>query len=392
MRICFLSPLIPSVAYGHRPHSFLKYLRSRGHEVTLHCIDDPGPVSGATEALAAMGVDVRPFSLPRLARWGRCLFGYPGRIPLRVLHCQSPKFERAFLEDVRRGSYNVVHVDRFRLAPYAAAAKPAFEGPVFLDFPDALSLYYQRAVENPRHVFKARIDRREHRVMPDYEQTVLGYGIHNIVCSQVDKDQLLATVRGASIEVIPNMVDLDVFAPRDRPDGTPRLTFTGTLYYLPNIDGLLWLRERILPLLPDALKADVLGYGATSELAPVQADPRFQFHGYVENMADHLFRDDVFLCPLRVGAGLRFKLLEAFSAGMASVSTTLGYEGIPCEPGKHLLVGDTEEEFAGATRRLLEDPELRRRIGENAREFVRDRYSLEATGAALETLYANASR
>lgn len=390
MRICFLSPLIPSVAYGHRPHSFLKFLRNRGHEVTLHCIEDPGPVSEADQVLREMGVDVRPFSLPRAARWGRCLIGYPGKVPLRVLHCRSPRFERAVLDDLRKGGYDILHVDRFRLAPYAASAKQVFDGPVVLDFPDALSLYYARAVENPRHPLKAILDRREHKVMRDYERTVLAHEIYHVVCSQVDRDQLVANGANSSIEVIPNMVDLDVFTPRDRPEGDARLIFTGTLYYLPNIDGLLWLREKILPLLPEFLEVDVLGYGATSELAPAQTDPRFRFHGYVENMAEHLFRDDIFLCPLRVGAGLRFKLLEAFAAGMAVVSTTLGYEGIPCEPGTHLLTADTEADFASAIRRLVEDSELRRRIGANAREFARERYSLEATGAALERLYANA--
>lgn len=390
MKICFLSPLVPSVAYGHRPHSFLRYLRNRGHEVTLHCIDDSGPVPGAAEALREMGIEVRPHSIPKPARWGNCLVGYPGMIPLRVLHCQSSILEKFFIEDLMGGGYDLAHIDRFRLAPYADTARRRFGGPVFLDYPDALSLYYQRAVENPRHFFKSIVDRREHRVMPAYERTVLGYGLHNIVCSEVDREQLQLADPKANIDVISNMVDVDEFSPRERPDGAVRLTFTGTLYYLPNIDGLLWLKEQIVPLLPESLKVDVLGFGATSELDPVKADRRFQFHGYVENMADHLYRDDVFLCPLRVGAGLRFKLLEAFSAGMATVSTTLGYEGIPCEPGTHLLVADTEKDFAEAILRLSEDPDLRRTIGANAREFVKDRYSLEATGAALETLYTKA--
>jgi glycosyltransferase involved in cell wall biosynthesis len=160
------------------------------------------------------------------------------------------------------------------------------------------------------------------------------------------------------------------------------------LYYLPNIDGLLWLKDRIMPLLGDAgPQVEVLGYGATSELDPVKTDPRFTFHGYVENMAAHLFREDIYLCPLRVGAGVRFKLLEAFAAGMATVSTTLGYEGIPCIPGEHLLVADTEREFADAIRFLLDRPDEKERIGDNAREFAVENYSVEAAGQLLESVY-----
>ena len=72
---------------------------------------------------------------------------------------------------------------------------------------------------------------------------------------------------------------------------------------------------------------------------------------------------------------------------MATVSTTLGCEGIPCRPGEHLLVADTEAEFAEAVRFLLEEPAERQRLGANAREFVVERYSVEATGRQLENLY-----
>ena len=388
MKIGFLSPLIPSVAYGHRPFSFLKHLVSKGHRITLHCIEDPGPVPSAAASLEKLGVDVRPVALARIKRWANCLIGYPGKIPLRVLHCRSRALEEQVIDDLRVGAYDAFHVDRFRLAPYAFRARSVFSGPVILDFPDALSLYYARAVNNPRHWAKGRLDRREHRVIPPYEAEVLRGGLECIVCSEVDRARLRQAVPEATVYVIPNMVDAEEFHPRRRESDRPRLVFTGTLYYLPNIDGLLWFRERILPLLKDLDPViDVLGYGATAELDPLQADPRFRFHGYVPNMAERLFTEDVFLCPLRIGAGLRFKLLEAFSAGMACVSTTLGFEGIPCVPGEHLLAADAEEEFAAAIRRLFENPEERERIGRRARELVRESYSVEAAGERLEEIY-----
>jgi glycosyltransferase involved in cell wall biosynthesis len=255
-------------------------------------------------------------------------------------------------------------------------------------------MYYERAIQNPRHWAKAWIDRREHRVIPAYERKVLEWDLENIVCSEVDRARLLSHRPEARIHVIPNMVDVEEFHPRKRTDSTePRLLFTGTLYYLPNIDGLLWLQREVMPLLKNPVpRVKVLGFGATSELDPVKNDPQFQFEGYVENMAEHLDQGDLYLCPLRVGAGVRFKLLEAFSAGMATISTTLGYEGIPCTPGEHLLVADTPEEFAEAIARLLADPLERERIGNNAREFVLERYSVEAAGRALEAVYSQAAR
>ena len=315
--------------------------------------------------------------------------GFGGNVPLRILHCRSASLRRKVLEDLASAEYDAFHVDRFRLAPYALAAKEVFDpNRIVLDFPDALSLYYERAVRDSRRGFGKIVDQREHRVIPSYEAKVLSWSRRNVVCSEIDRKRLLEARPDASIEVIPNMVDVAEFVPRSRPQPHARAVFSGTLYYLPNIDGLLWLRDRILPLLVGAgLEIEVLGYGATRELEPAKADDRFHFRGYVENMADHLYQEDIYLCPLRIGAGIRFKLLEAFSAGMATVSTTLGYEGIPCQPGEHLLVADTEEEFAEAVRFLLENPAERQRLGAKARELVVEKYSVEATGKQLESLY-----
>ena len=326
-----------------------------------------------------------------MARWSNCLFGLPGKEPLRVLHCRSRALNKELLANLRNGDYDLLHVDRFRLAPYAFEAKQLLGNtPVVLDFPDALSLYYERAIENPRHWAKGWVDRREHRVIPPYEARVLDWNLECVVCSEIDRSRLLSTSPGARVHVVPNMVDVREFVPQSRPRGNPQATFSGTLYYLPNIDGLLWLKDRIMPLLGDfGPQVEVLGYGATSELDPVKKDPRFTFRGYVENMAAHLFREDIYLCPLRVGAGVRFKLLEAFAAGMATVSTTLGYEGIPCTAGEHLLVADTEREFADAIRFLLDHPQEKERIGNKAREFAVQNYSVEAAGQLLEGVYSD---
>ncbi|MCA9446107.1 MAG: hypothetical protein KC931_03255, partial [Candidatus Omnitrophica bacterium] len=172
MRICFLSPLIPSVAYGHRPYSFITELSALGHEITLHCLDDSGPAVGAKSHLESIGVEVRPVGIARTKRWSNCLLGLPSRTPLRVLHCQSGKLLDRLIQDVRENDYDVVHVDRFRLAPYGMKIREDFKGPVVIDFPDALSLYYERAVKNPRHFLKKWIDLREHRVTPGYERKV----------------------------------------------------------------------------------------------------------------------------------------------------------------------------------------------------------------------------
>ncbi len=387
MRICCLSPQIPSGAYGRRGYSFLFHLASEGHKITLHCIQDPGPVTHAEEDLRALGIEVRPVSVPRPVRWGNCLMGWFGSTPLRILHCRSQNLLEQFLNDLRTGGYDHLHVDRFRMAPYAMKAREFFQGPVTIDLPDALSLYYERAVQNPRNRFKAIVDQRESKTIPLYERELLTRDFCCVVCSEVDRDHLLHMAGSGHIEVIPHTVDTGEFHPRRRGDKETRLTFTGTLYYLPNIDGLLWFRDEVMPYLSGLkIETTVIGFGATSELSEIKEDKRFQFTGYVKNMAEFLFVDDIYLCPIRIAAGVRNKLLEAFAAGMATVSTTMGYEGIPCKPNEHLLVADNAKDFAEAVQYLIQNPEEKARLGRNARDLVLQRYSTAAFGRGINRL------
>jgi glycosyltransferase involved in cell wall biosynthesis len=76
-----------------------------------------------------------------------------------------------------------------------------------------------------------------------------------------------------------------------------------------------------------------------------------------------LARAKLAVVPLLSGSGTRFKILEAWAAGRAVVSTTLGAEGLDARDGEHLVIADDAETFATAIARLLQDDALRARLG-----------------------------
>lgn len=82
----------------------------------------------------------------------------------------------------------------------------------------------------------------------------------------------------------------------------------------------------------------------------------------------------LYVIPLRVGGGTRFKALEAMACGKPIVVSPLGVEGIGVEDGQHLLIADTPQDFANAVLRLLADPEYvsqqSQTLWRNARKFV----------------------
>ena len=90
--------------------------------------------------------------------------------------------------------------------------------------------------------------------------------------------------------------------------------------------------------------------------------------------------------PLLVGGGTRLKIYEAMAMARATVSTTIGAEGLPVEPGTHYLQADDPEAFAADVLRLLDDADLRRRIGDAADAFVRAHYGSEPIARQFEAI------
>ena len=95
-------------------------------------------------------------------------------------------------------------------------------------------------------------------------------------------------------------------------------------------------------------------------------------------------------CPLRIGGGTRLKIFEGLAMGKAVVSTAIGAEGLPLEDGVHFLRADVPEPFAAAVLRLLDDPELRRRLGEVGRRLVEERYAWPRVALEFEDLLEGA--
>jgi len=108
--------------------------------------------------------------------------------------------------------------------------------------------------------------------------------------------------------------------------------------------------------------------------------------GTVEDIRPYLARGCVYVVPLLVGGGTRIKIFEAMAAGKAVVSTTIGAEGLPIEPGENILLSDDPESLAKHIVELLTDPARRQRIGASARRLVAESYSWNAVGKTMASV------
>jgi glycosyltransferase involved in cell wall biosynthesis len=156
------------------------------------------------------------------------------------------------------------------------------------------------------------------------------------------------------------------------------ILFSGNLEYHPNVEAVRWFRAHVWPRLRDRfpeLEWRLAGSSSHGIANLVAGDERIRVLPPMKDAIPVLAEAKVCVVPLLSGSGTRFKILEAWAAARAVVSTRIGAEGLDAKSGEHLLIADSPQDFADAVGRLLEDPDLRARLGEAGRALYLNRFT-----------------
>ncbi len=285
--------------------------------------------------------------------------------------------------------FDVVHADQLNMAQYAEPVKASKR---VLDEHNAMWLLYRRMAETMPQGLKKWLLERDWRLLRTYEGRICREFNAVIAVSDVDRDALREVAGdSARLFVMPIAVDTDEFRPIRRAEDANRIVHVGTMFWPPNVDGILWFAREVLPIIrrskPD-VEFDIIGARPPQEVIELeQRDRRTHVTGYVEDVEPYLARAGVMIVPLRAGGGMRVKILNALSQALPVVTTTIGCEGISVEDGKHVLIADQPQDFADAVVRLLDHRSLADRLGENGRAFIKTCYDLQTVCATLEQAY-----
>jgi glycosyltransferase involved in cell wall biosynthesis len=198
--------------------------------------------------------------------------------------------------------------------------------------------------------------------------------------------------RVAPITIIPIAVDAQQLQPIRRNPTSKNIVTLGTLHYPPNADGIRWFFNEVFPLIqkrvPEATLT-IIGKKPPRDFLEVAAhNPEaIKITGYVPELAPYFEKSAVMVVPVRAGGGMRVRILEAFAYAMPVVTTTIGLEGIHAEPGKDVLVGDTETDFANHVSNLLENVSLQEKLSVNGRKLAMTKYDWQVVLSAMKPIY-----
>jgi len=392
MQILLLTQIVPYPPdSGPKVKTFhvLRYLAERGHRVTLASFVRQGE-SGPLEALRPLCVEIHAVPIRRspienARAYARSLLSSQ---PFLVTRDASRQMS-GLVQRLTRERPLIVHADQLTMGQFALESNSA---PRLLDAHNAVWKIAARA-QAFAPFFMRPILARETELLRKYEGQLCRQMNAVLTTSQNDANALGDV--GADpkkIAVIPIAIDCTKFQMISRPTGALNILILGTLFYPPNADGVRWFIREIFPLIQkklDGVHLTIVGARPPREIGDfARRNPQsVTVTGYVPDLKPYLDQAAVMVVPVRVGSGMRVRLLEAFARGIPVVTTSIGVEGIEANHEEDLLIADQEPGFAQQTIRLLQDEGLRDRLTANARRLVEQKYDWRRVLPKLEAVY-----
>ena len=213
---------------------------------------------------------------------------------------------------------------------------------------------------------------READRLAEYEaETWLKFPLRMVVSEQ--DGQLLNRFCGiGKTIVVSNGIDTKTI--QVLPDNPNKvILFIGTLSYYPNIDGVQYFVQEILPLIwekDSSVQFWIAGAEPPQSLLDLTIDGRIKVIANPKDMTIVARQCCVTVVPLRIGSGTRIKILHGMAMGLPIVTTSLGCEGIAVRDGCDVWVRDRPVEFAAATLELLRDEQRRQQFRNAGRALV----------------------
>jgi glycosyltransferase involved in cell wall biosynthesis len=267
-----------------------------------------------------------------------------------------------------------------------------------LDEHNAIYLLTQRMAETEPGWLRRTVMAREARAFARYEAEMCRAYDALLTVIPEDAERLLELfppdereALASKFSVIPICIDsAEVTSVVHKSSGTPTILHLGTMFWPPNINGVLWFAREVLPLihetLPDA-RFVVVGKNPPDEVIELTSDPRIEVTGYVVDVEPYLEAADAFVVPLHAGSGMRVKIVDAWLWALPIVATPIGAEGIDLVDGENIMLAEAPEAFAGAVRRVLTDDVLNQRLRTQGRQWVEDHYDWRQVYKKVDQVY-----
>jgi glycosyltransferase involved in cell wall biosynthesis len=149
--------------------------------------------------------------------------------------------------------------------------------------------------------------------------------------------------------------------------------------YYPNVDAVLFFVREVLPKLRTKVdvKFFIVGKNPSPEVFSLHNGSDVIVTGTVDDVRKYISDSELIVVPLRMGSGLRNKVIQAMACGKCVIATKEACEGLNVKDGENILIADTPEEFVEKILMVFDNKNLRLKIEKNARKYVENNFSYD---------------
>ncbi|KMY57237.1 glycosyltransferase family 4 protein [Geobacillus stearothermophilus] len=394
MRILFLTTLLPyPLDNGGKIKTFytLKAL-SADHEVDVLCFINNKKDNVYKKNISKICNQIDIVEKVLIAKYSkksllqdftRSLFT---KYPYVIYKFYSKEMAKKIIELQKNYSYDLIYVDHLPMMIY----HNLFNSPVILDEHNVESLIMKRFYEVEKNFIKKIIGYIEYKKLLSFEKFALNR-VDRIISLSLQDKQELERLSGSDkpIDVIPICIESNyVKGQIHRQEGEKlKILFVGTMSWYPNSHGLTWFIEEVFSKL-DENKFELYVVGGNPPASITKWNEKSNIHivGYVTDVNQYIDICHVNVVPIFIGSGLRVKIIEAYSKGIPTISTSIGAEGIEVRNGENIIIANEPEEFISSLNELYNNMSLLNHIKNEALKTYETHYSVSVLAHKLNQI------
>lgn len=393
MRILQILPKIPYPPIdGHTKSMWgvIKYLRQLGHDIDIIAYSQRSNLQSEVFEIEKYA---RLYTLD--VNTSNSIYGAVknlfSNVPYNLSKYIRPELEYFITEHLKNNRYDIIHVTNAHMGWIVEKLRKLCDTPVVLRQENLELTIMERFYKNQSNPILKFYAYLQFRKFIKYEPDLCARFDRVIMMSQEDEKRLKQHNPEVKSIAIPLGIEKELLEVNRSSIEKYSLVHIGSLDWYPNYDGFKWFVNSIFPAVVRKFK-DVKLYHYGGGLPgkfffPESVKDNIIVKGFVKDIFNELSDKSLAIVPLRIGSGIRVKILELLAAGVNTVTTQLGMEGIPVENGREILVAEDESGFESLIIDFFEGKFDSKKISLKGKEFIKENYLWESVAAKFEDTY-----
>lgn len=296
-------------------------------------------------------------------------------------------FEKLLKKIIAEKNIDVVHFESSYTGYYIGNDLKKLGAFQILGTENIESLLYEDFLKNSKNPIKKVVLSYQIKRFKKEEEDMIKNADLSIAVTQ-DEANYISKISNKKCEVVENAVSINDLKFEFNKNSNNRIIFVGNFTYIPNVHGLKYFLNNVMPLLDKKIKLTVVGRRVKEFVAENKQIVALE---YVKDLVSEYRKADLMVFPIKIGGGTNYKILEAMALGVPIVAFSDKVSSIGAKENVDYFRVENPNEFAEKIEFVINNKKMAYDIVKNARRLVEKNYSWEKIGVKLSKIWKGAA-